>query len=126
VIANSTIFCIKSCQKVIQLFFEHIIKETYKYRNDNHLVREMMGIMTTFFRFWNHQAERIAEITIRTLKQVASEDRARLSDEDVLLYSRESLMNKLEFSRPVCVKEYIKQKGAAGDALLSTLLLQFA
>jgi hypothetical protein len=85
----------------------------------------MMGIVTTFLRFWNHQAEHIAEKTIKNLKQVESEDRARLSDEDTLLFTRESLMNKLEFSRPVCVKKYLMRKAAAGDALLSTLLLQF-
>jgi hypothetical protein len=88
-------------------------------------VREMMGIVTTFLRFWNHQAERIAEMTIKNLKKVESEDRARISDRDALLYVRESLMNKLEFSRPVCVIKYLQKKGAAGDALLSKLLLQF-
>jgi hypothetical protein len=81
--------------------------------------------MTTLWLLWDHHAERIAEMTIKNLKQAESEDRARLSDEDTLLYFRESLMNKLEFSRPVCVMKYLAQKGAAGDALLSTLLLQF-
>jgi hypothetical protein len=85
----------------------------------------MKGIVTTFLRFWNYKAERIAEITIKHLKLVESEDRARMYDKDNLLYTRESLMNKLEFSRPVCVKKYLIEKGAAGDALLSTLLLQF-
>jgi hypothetical protein len=94
----------------------------YKYTNIHHLVREMMGIVTTFLRFWDHQSERIAEKTLNNLKQVASEDRARLADEDMRLYARESLMNKLEFSRPVCIKRYLAQHVAAGDALLSTLL----
>ncbi len=85
-----------------------------------------MGIMNTFLRFWDHQNEHIAEMTLKNLKQVASEDRARLADEDMLLYARESLMNKLEFSRPVCIKRYLAQYGASGDALLSTLLHQSA
>jgi hypothetical protein len=84
----------------------------------------MMGIMITFLRFWNRQAERIAELTINTLKKVESNDRARISDENTLLFTRESLMNKLEFSRPVCIKKYLQEKGAAGDALLSNVLLQ--
>jgi hypothetical protein len=99
--------------------------EIYKYKSINHLVREMKGIVTTFLRFWSHPAERIAAITITHLKLVESEDRARMSDKDALLFTRESLMNKLEFSRPVCVKKYLIEKGAAGDALLSTLLQQF-
>jgi very-short-patch-repair endonuclease len=89
------------------------------------VVREMMGIMTAFLRFWNRHVEKIARKTIKNLKQVASKDRAHLADQDTLLYVRESIMNKLEFSRPVCVKKYLAEKGAAGDALLSKLLLQF-
>jgi hypothetical protein len=35
-------------------------------------------------------------------------------------------MNKLEFSRPSCIKKYLMEKGAAGDALLSKVILQFS
>jgi hypothetical protein len=85
----------------------------------------MMGIVTTFLRFWNHQAQRIAAMTIKNLKKIESEDRARISDRDAFLYILESLLNRLEFSRPICVKKDLQKKGAAGDALLSNLLLQF-
>ncbi|MDD1679337.1 MAG: hypothetical protein LUO93_09190 [Methanomicrobiales archaeon] len=72
---------------------------------------------------WNHYAEKIATATIKNLKIAELRDRASISDENTLLYSRESLMNKLEFSRPVCIKKYLQEKGFASDALLKKAIL---
>ncbi len=81
-----------------------------------------MGILDKLLIKGNHAAESIAQKTILVLKNVEVKDRAPLSNELDKLFRRESLMDRLEFSRPTCVIKYLSKRDLSKDTTLSAAL----
>ncbi len=81
-----------------------------------------MGILERLLVKGNHAAESIAEKTIAVLKNVEGKDREPLTNELDRLFRRESLMDRLEFSRPSCVIKYLAKRDLSKDTTLSSAL----
>jgi len=83
-----------------------------------------MGLLQRLFGISSTRVYAAAKKTMQYLKIVENTDRKLLIDVDSKLFVMEAIMNKLEFSRPICVIEYLKKSGATGDKLISNALLQ--